>query len=449
MRFDPRTHGLRTFGIIWCGQLVSLLGTAMTRFALLIWVNQQTGKATPLALLTVFSFGPHVLISPLAGVLIDRMDRRWVMWFADFGAALLTAALLALYTTGDLRIWHLYVAEALTGICEAFQSPAYSAAISTLVPKELYARVSAMRSMAYSVSQVLAPSFAGVLLGWVTLRGIMLIDLATFLVAMLALAVVRIPRPAVTPEDRAARGSAWREAGFGFRYIFQRPGLMGLLLIFLGINLIASLTWFALLDPMILARSGKNALSLASVKSALGLGALAGGLAVSVWGGPRRRIHGILAGAAISFLSSDLLLAVGKQTPVWALAGFLGSFFIPFIMSANHSIWQAKVAPGVQGRVFSVQGMLQTATIPVGGLLAGPLADHLFEPAMAANGRLAPLFGWLVGTGPGAGMALMFAGTALLGAGMSLSGYLFPAVRHVEEDLPDHDAAPAPPEPPA
>jgi DHA3 family macrolide efflux protein-like MFS transporter len=370
------------------------------------------------------------------------------MWFADLGAALMTTALLALYTTGELQIWHLYTAEALTSICEAFQSPAYSAAISMLVPKEQYTRVSGMRSMATSASQVLAPSCAGVLLGWVTLRGIMLIDLATFLIAMLTLLAVRIPRPVETPEDRARRRSPWREVGFGFQYIFQRPGLLGLLLIFLGINLIASLTWFALLDPMILARSGKSALALASVKSALGLGGLAGGLVVSVWGGPRHRIHSILAGAAISFLLSDFLLAIGTRAPVWALAAFLGSFFIPFIMSANHSIWQTKVAPAAQGRVFSVQGMLQTATIPVGSLLAGPLADHLFEPAMAAEGSLAPLFGWLVGTGPGAGMALMFAGTAILGTGMSLSGYLFPAVRHVETDLPDHDPASAPPDPP-
>jgi MFS transporter, DHA3 family, macrolide efflux protein len=446
---DPRPRGLRTCGILCCGQLVSLLGTAMTRFSLLIWAYERTGEATTLALLVCFSFGPYVLISPLAGVLVDRVDRRWVMWFADLGAGLMTAALLTLYATGTLQLWHLYVAEALTGLCEAFQIPAYSAAIAGLVPKEHYARVSGMRSLASSASEVLAPFCAGVLLGWVTLRGIMLIDLATSLVALLTLLVVRIPRPAVTPEDRAMRGSPWQEVAFGFRYIFQRPGLLGLLLIFVGINLMASFTWFALLGPMVLARSGKSALSLASVKTALGFGGLLGGLVVTVWGGPRRRIHTLLAGAALSFLLSDFLLAVGARTPVWALGAFLGSFLIPFITSADQSIWQTKVAPSVQGRVFSVHGMLRTATIPLGCLLAGPLADHLFEPAMAADGRLAPVFGWLVGTGPGAGMALMFAGTAILGTGMSLSGYLVPAVRRVEEELPDHDAGSAPQEQPA
>lgn len=444
-----RFRGLRTFAIIWFGQLVSLLGTAMTRFALMIWAYEQTGQATTLALLGFFAFGPYLLISSLAGVLADRLDRRWVMLFADLGAGLMTAALLALYTTGELQIWHLYVAEALTGTCEAFQSPAYSAAITMLVSKEQYAHVSGMRSLASSAPAVLAPCLAGVLLRWVTLRGVMLLDLATFLVAMLALLAVRIPRPVVTPEDRARRGSPWQEIGSGFHYIRRRRGLLGLLMIFLGINLFGSLTWFALLDAMILARSGKNVLALASVKSALGLGGLVGSLVVSVWGGPRRRIHGILAGAGISFLLSDLLLAIGTRTPVWVLATFLGSFFIPFIISANHAIWQTKVAPGMQGRVFSIEEMLRTATIPLGYLLAGPLADHLFEPAMAAGGSLAPVFGWLVGTGSGAGMGLMFACTGILGTAMSLSGYFFPVVRHVEEDLPDHDGGSAPQEQPA
>jgi hypothetical protein len=171
---------------------------------------------------------------------------------------------------------------------------------------------------------------------------------------------------------------------------------------------------------------------------------VAGGLLLSLWGGPRRRIHGILAGAAISFLLGDFLFAVGQTVLVWWLAAFLAAFFIPFIVGANQSIWQSKVAPEVQGRVFSARGMLQPLSMPLGYLLAGPLADHLFEPAMMANGSLTGAFGWLVGSGPGAGMALMFFCTSLLGMAMSLSGYLFPAVRNIEGELPDHDAVLAP-----
>jgi predicted MFS family arabinose efflux permease len=277
------------------------------------------------------------------------------------------------------------------------------------------------------------------LLTLVDIDGVMLLDVITFLVAVTSLLLIRIPMPPASSTEGADSGSMWQEVSFGFRYIFRRRGLLGLLLIFVGINLFATLTYFSVLPALILARTGSNELALATVQSALGIGGVVGGLLVSLWGGPRRRIHAILAGAAISFLLGDFLFAVGRSVPVWAAAGFLAALFIPFITSANQTIWQIKVAPEVQGRVFSVRGMLQLMSMPVGYLLAGPLADHLFEPAMAAGGSWAGLFGWLVGTGPGAGIALMFFCTSLLGMAMSLSGYLFPAVRNIEGELPDHE----------
>jgi predicted MFS family arabinose efflux permease len=356
----------------------------------------------------------------------------------------MTVAMLILYTTDNLQIWHLYLAQALTGAFGAFQLPAYLAATTMLVPKAEYARASGVRSLAESTARVLAPFFAGVMLIWVDMDGVMLIDVATFLIAIATLLVVRIPRPAITQDDLTSRGNAWREIGFGFRYIFQRHGLLGLLITFMSFNLFAALTYYAILPAMILARSGSDGLALASVQSTLGIGGIVGGLSLSICGGPKRRIHGVLAGAAFSFLLGDSLFAVGRGVPIWVTAAFLASFFIPFITGTNRAIWQAKVAPSVQGRVFSVQDMFQQATMPLGYLLAGLLADRLFEPAMAAGGSLVGVFGWLVGTGPGAGMALMFACTAILGTAVSVSGYLFQAVRHVEDELPDYEVVSTP-----
>ena len=431
--------GWRTFTIIWFGQMVSLLGTAMTRFALLIWAFQQTGEATTVALLGFFSFVPYILVSPFAGVLIDRFNRRWIMIFTDLGAGLMTVSMLILFITGNLQIWHLYLAQALAGTFEAFQLPAYTAATTMLVPKEQYTRTNGMRSLADSASQVFAPFLAGSLLVWVDIWGVMLVDVVTFLIAVTTLLLVRIPHPEKLPESLSQPSSTWREIGFGFNYILQRRGLLGLLLIYVGINLMATLTYFSVLPAMILTRTGNSELSLAVVQSALGIGGVVGGLCVSIWGGPKRQIHSILAGAGISFLLGDFLFAIGNSVPVWAVAAFLASFFIPFVISANQAIWQAKVAPNVQGRVFSVQGMVRQASMPIGFLLAGPLADHLFEPAMASGGSLAGTFGGIVGVGPGAGMALMFLFTSILGLAMSLSGYLFRPVRQVEDDLPDQD----------
>jgi DHA3 family macrolide efflux protein-like MFS transporter len=429
---------MKTFLIIWGGQLVSLLGTGMTRFALLVWAWQQTGEATTLALLGFFSYGPYVLVSPLAGVVVDRLDRRRVMLFADLCAGLVTISLLLLFTARNLHIWHLYLAQSLSSVFEAFQIPAYSAATTMLVPKEQFTRISGMRSLAQSTSTVLAPIFAGALLALIDINGVLLIDIATFLIAAITLLLVRIPRPPVTTDDSETRGSKLKELSFGFRYILARRGLLGLLLIFAGMNLFAALTYFSILPAMILARTGSDELALATVQGALGIGGVVGGLLISIWGGPKRRVHACLMGAALSFLIGDFLLAVGRTVSIWMIAAFLAAVIIPFITSAERAIWQSKVAPDVQGRVFSTKGMLQMATLPIGYLLAGLLADQVFEPTMAVGGRLSDVFDWLVGTGPGAGMGLMFVCTSILGMTMSLSGYLFRSVRNVELDLPDH-----------
>lgn len=443
-----KTAGMRTFHIVWTGQLVSLLGTAMTRFALLIWAYQQSGSATTLALLGFFSFITLVICSPFAGVFADRFDRRKVMIFTDLGAGLMTIGMFVLYATGNLQIWHLYLAEGLTGIFEAFQHSAYSSAISVLVPRSEYARAAGMRSLAYSASQVIAPFLGGLLLTIIDIHGVMLIDVATFLIAMVTLLIVRFPRPEVSAEGIAAKGNFLHELSFGFRYIFRHPGLTRLILIFAGLHLVSGLTYFGTLPAMVLARTGGDEVALGSVQAALGLGGVIGGILVSANYMPRRKIHAVLAFAALSFLFGDFLFAVGRSIPVWIVAGLSGAVFIPFIISANSAIWQSKVPLDVQGRVLSIKEMLQPASMPFGYLFGGLLADRVFEPLMANGGQLAGTFGWLVGIGPGAGMGLMFVCTCILGTLISLSGYLFPEVRNIEEDesgnMPVELAQPAP-----
>ena len=430
---------MKTFVIIWFGQLVSLVGTAMTRFALLIWAYDLTGSATTVALLGFFAFVPYVLVSPIAGAWVDRLDRRLVMLFSDLGAGIMTIGVYFLFVNGQLEIWHLFIAQGLAGMFEAFQTPAYIASTTLLVDKSQYGRISGMRSIAESASQIIGPIAAGAALAFINIDGVMLIDIGTFLIAMVTLLIIRIPHP---PEETASptEKNLWKDIRLGFDYIMARKGLRGLLFIYVGINLFAALTYFAVLPSLILARTGGNEQALALVEGMLGIGGVVGGVVLSVWGGPKRQIHGVLAGAAISFFLGDLLFAVGQSVIVWGAGAFLAAFFIPFIMGCNRAIWQSKVPPAIQGRVFSVQTMLQTGMMPIGYLAAGPLADLVFEPAMATNGRLAETFGWLVGTGPGAGMGLMFLGTAVLGLLMSLSGYLFAAVRNVETELPDYDA---------
>lgn len=439
MTATRRPTGMLAFTVVWVGQVISLLGTGMTRFALTIWAWQVTGSATALALVAFFSFGPVVVLSPIAGALVDRSNRKLVMMLSDLASGLSTVVILLLYVTGYLRIWHLYVAGAFAGAFESFQFPAYSAAVTMMLPKEQYARASGMMSLAESASNIFSPLLAGMLLGFIGIAGIMAIDVFTFLVAIGALLMVHIPQPAATEAGHAGQGSIWKEAAYGFRYILERPSLLGLQLAFFATNLTSTFGW-TLLPAMILARTANNELVLGSVQSAGGIGGLVGGLLLSIWGGPKRRVHGVLLGMALASLLGQVPMGLGRGPLVWTVAGFFSLFFVPILNGSNQAIWQAKVAPDVQGRVFATRRLIAQISAPAAMLITGPLADYVFEPAMMPNGALADAFAWLVGTGPGAGMGLMLVVSGLLGTLAGLGGYAFRAVRDAEDILPDHDA---------
>jgi DHA3 family macrolide efflux protein-like MFS transporter len=296
-----------------------------------------------------------------------------------------------------------------------------------------------MMSLAEGAAGIFGPLAGGILLGPIGTASIMAIDVVTFVIAIVALLIVHIPQPDTTEAGRAGRGSLWGESLYGFRYILERPSLLGLQLVFLAINLTATFG-FTVLAPMVLARTGEDELALGGVRAVMGVGGLVGGLLLSIWGGPRRKVHGVLMGMSLSSLLGQMVLGLGTGQVTWSIGAFFAEFFIPIINGSNQAIWQAKVAPDVQGRVFAARRLIAQISI-LAALIVGPLADYVFEPAMRPEGRLASAFGWLVGTGPGAGMALLFVVTGILGTLVGLGGYIFPAVRNAEDILPDHDAS--------
>lgn len=430
---------MRAFTIVWFGQFVSLLGTGMTRFALTIWAYQETGQATALALVAFFSFAPAVVLSPVAGALVDRWNRKLVMVLSDLGAGLSTIALIILYSTGTLQIWHLAAATAFAGIFESFQFPAFSASISLMLKKEQYARANGMLALADAASGIIAPVLAGALLALVGLGGIMAIDVITFVVGVLAVLVVTVPQPVPSAASDEGRGNLMAESTFGVRYILQRPSLLALQLLFLVFNLVISMA-FVIQPAMILARTGNDEATLGTIQAAFGVGGVVGGLIMTTWGGPKPRIHGLLLGLIGSALLGQVVLGMGRGLPVWMIGAFFLSFFLPFVNGSNQAIWQVKVAPAVQGRVFAARRLIALIASPIGIALGGLLADHLFEPMMHAPAGLAALFVPLVGSGPGAGMALMMVVAGLLSALVGVAGYLIPTVRNAEALLPDYSA---------
>lgn len=430
--------GMTAFGIIWIGQLISFIGTGMTRFATTVWAYQTTGSAEALALVGFFSFAPVIIMTPIAGALVDRWNRKLVMIMADLGAALSTVVLLTLYATGNLQVWHLMVAGTLAGIFESFQFPAFSASITTMLKKEQYTRANGMLSLAESASGIIAPLLAGFLLAMLGLGGIFFIDIITCAIAVLTMIVVFIPQPPVTAEGAASKGSLLQDAIYGFKYIWKRPSLLGLQTLFFFSNLFGAMSG-VLFPAMILARTANNAATLGVVQTAFGVGGVAGGLLMSTWGGPKRRVHGVLLGFIGSSLLGNVLMGIGQTVPIWYVAAFFWVFFIPFLNGSNQAIWQSKVAPDVQGRVFSARRLIAQVSSPLGMLVGGMLADRIFEPMMSnVNSAGAQAFGWLVGTGPGAGMGLLFVIMGTLGALVGVAGYFVRVIRNAEDLLPDH-----------
>lgn len=429
--------GMTGFTIVWIGQLVSLLGTSMTNFALTIWAFQQTGRATDLALIGFFFMVPLLIVSPMAGAIVDRHDRKFMMMISDLASGIVTIIVLVLYATGLLEVWHLYITAAISGTFQTFQWPAYSAAISTMLPKKQYARANGMISLAEAGSGIFAPVLAGALLSFFGLNAVFAIDIVTFIVAIGALLLVHIPNPIRTEAGAESQGSIWKESAYGFRYILAKPSLLGLQLLFFGANFMSSLG-FTVFAAMILARTGNNELIFGSVQSVAAVGGVAGGLLMSAWGGPKRLVYGVVFGWIITGLAQSVLGA-GQILPVWLVAGFIMAATGPIINGSNQAIWQAKVAPDVQGRVFAIRRLIAWVSAPIAQLAAGPLADYVMEPAMREGGALTGTFGWLVGTGNGAGMGLMMFISGLLVSLVALGAFFFPVVRNAEELLPDHE----------
>lgn len=430
--------GMLGFTIVWFGQIVSVLGSSMTEFGLTIWAYRTYGSATALGMVATSFLLPFLVLTPVAGIMVDRYNRKLMMMLSDFFAISATVGVFILYSLGTLQLWHLFAASAINGIGNSFQWPAYSATISTMIPKKHYSRANGMMSLVTSLPNIIAPMLAGVLLPIIDLSGVLIIDLATFCAAILTLLAVHVPQPEKTVEGQAAEGGLLKQAAFGFKYIFQRKGLLGLLLFFLTLNFCAGLAW-PVMAPMILSRTSHNSTVLGVVQSALSIGSVVGGLLISLWGGFKRRMKSILLGETLTGLGM-ILFGLGRNLPWWIVIAAFTSIFFPFTNGASQAIWQTKVAPDVQGRVFASRRTIALLLDPITPVLAGLLADYVTEPLMKSGSAVAGFFSNIVGSGPGSGMSLQFVVAGILYISAAICVTLFvPVVRNLEDTLPDHD----------
>lgn len=394
---------MSTFLTVWLSQILCAFGNYATAFALGVAAYQSGGSVTGLALVSFFTTVPVVLMSPVAGALVDRWDRRRAMILSVIGAGSCASAMVWLVGREPLPTAAIYAVLVVSGCFQSLRWPALASSVTALVAKRNYGRASGLLQLGLSAAQALAPLVAAVLVARAGLRGVALAEVGASVVALLALLPLAIPAPPASAEGTQSKGSLGAEILSGWRYIRERPGLFGLLVLFVLSNFALGLV-VVLLQPMVLGFGDMAVLG--RVMSVASAGLILGGVAMAVWGGPRRRLTAILAALALQGLA---LIAAGARPNAISIAAsafvFLGAFSV--ISASSQAIWQSKVPADLQGRVFALRRTVALVALPLASLVAGPLADQVFEPLMAPGGALAASLGPWLGTGTGRGVALL------------------------------------------
>ncbi len=428
---------IHTFYVLIITQIFSLIGSRMTGIAIGIKVFSDTGDSAPLLIAAFFAELPGMLGSSLTGFIADRLDRRRVIMLGDAGQAVATTLLMLSFLTESFQLWHLYVMMLFMGIFSTLQGPASQAAITMLVPENQRDRANGIREIGFPLAGVIAPAVAGLLYSVVGVVGVMLIDLATFGVAIIVISLIRIPRPQQSAEDREAGGVWWREILGGWRFLWQRPALMGTVTFI-------SFIWFLINGPLatetpyILSITGSEE-TLGILLSAMSFGAFIGATSVAIMGRARHRIRLIMGGMLLHG-AAMIVYGVVRDPLLLGLALIVMMFPLAAIGALFATILQNKTPPDLQGRVFGAYGQMGMLLTPFSFLITAALVDNVLEPAVNQPGWAA--FAPLLGSQPGAGIGLLLVIVGGIIIVTTLVVYAIPAVRRLEQDLPDYAVEP-------
>ena len=422
-------QSIRKFAVIWAGQMVSLIGSGMTGFAVGIWVYQNTGSITNFALISICVVVPGIIVSPFAGALVDRFNRGRMMMLSDIAAGTGSLVLALLFFSGALTLWKIYVLISISSVAGAIRIPAYMALLSQLVPPKHVGRTSGMMQMGPAAARVLSPLLAAFLLSKIDFQGVVAVDFTTFVIAVTTLAAIHVP----TLPARGVKRSLMHDVLEGWRYMKQQPELIALLVFFAAINISNSIAQ-VLFTPIIL--SFANQVMLGKIMSIGALGFLAGSVVMSVWGGPARRVHAIL-GFAFVYDLAIILGALKASALVISIAMFLMVFQVPIINGCSQAIWQTRTALEMQGRVFSARMVIAWSSAPLASFLAGRLADRVFEPLFAAHGPISGTWLGFIGSGAGRGAAFLLMLNGIIALATTAGCYFNRRLWSLEREMPD------------
>jgi len=425
----------QSFYVLVITQTLSLIGSRLTSVGMGIWLFQTTGNATPLLMTAFFNELPGMLAGSIAGIFVDRWDRRKVLILADTGQAFGSILLLASLLSGQFQVWHLYLVSLMQGSFSIFQQPAEDASITMLVNENHRDRANAIRQMAFPLAGVVATALAGILYVWVGIQGLIVIDLATFLLAIIGVFVIHIPRPMASIDGATSRGKGWQEWLAGFRFLRKNRILLIFLLYLAIINFMLNGP-LGLDIPYLLLRTGDEKLA-SGLLALMSLGAFAGAGLVAIRGKIHNRVMGILFG---SLLTGGMFLIFGTSRQAWLLGASLFLLMLPLPIGNTLiiSLLQNKTPPDLQGRVFSIFSQLGYIGSTASFLITGRLVDDWLEPAVGRAGL--HIWSRLVGNEPGSGIGLVLFVTGLVILVLTIVMILNRPIRNLERNLPDYEA---------
>ncbi len=437
-----RLSGAPAFLAVAFSQLFSIFASTVVSFALGVWAYETSGAVLPIGVITVCQFAGNLAFGPIAGVLIDRYNRKYLMAAADALAALGTLFLFTVFISDGLQMWHLYAHALIVGISWAFQGPAYSAAIGTLVKKAQLNRANAIMSIVDVAPAIVAPILAGLMYPVLGLRGLFAFDLVTFGIAIFVMLFVAVPSTPETSEGHISKGSVWQEWQYGLTYIFKRPSLRNMLVVGLLTDVCIGLI-YTLINTLVLARTNNNEAVLGVVWAAGAAGIVAGSIFLTV----RSKLKDPMAVSLLlqaGWGGALLVYALANNAVVWSVAIFVAYFCGQVSLITGKSIWQAKVPVDVQGRVFAMRRTVMLLSSPITPIIAALLADTWLEPLFKTAGRAPQVLTALVGSGVGAGMAVIIACAAIGVVLFAAISWGLPSVRNADRVLPDKEVFTAP-----
>ncbi len=391
--------GFKGFALISVGQFISMVGSSMTQFGLSIWIWKTTGNATPFSIITTLFFIPNLIFSPFAGALIDRWPLKRSLILPDLAAGIVTILTLILYLLNKLNLPFLYIASFVSGTFNSFQWPAYSVTISVMLKKEEYGKANGLFAMIENGPMIIAPILAGIFLPLISLSGIMIIDIITFLFAIGAVLYVYIP--IIDRMVSKEKLSIFKDAIFGFKYIFNKKHLLALLTVFLLVNFFEGFI-SPIYSPLILSKTNNSSVALGVVQMFFGLGGLIGGFVMTLWGGTKRKVYSLIGGILLSGVAL-FLFSLSKNVYLLSIFGFILSLLGVITNASSQAIWQSKVTPQLQGRVFSARRVIAqlVGTIPM--ISSGPIIDNVISKYFIDTNKFLSYFG----IGKGGAMSFM------------------------------------------